>query len=99
MALVTVKMLGEAAWMTFARNKFSDEFDKVTFARDMRNYDDVVSFTVGLEGEEAAEEAFDLSNNPSRQANRDIIWGERLRMRHAIGSMGCEKNIQVNTGA
>ena len=29
-----------------------------------------------LKGEEAAEEMFDLSNNPSRDAERRAVWGE-----------------------
>ena len=38
---------------------------------------------------------------PTEGADRstDIIWGERLRMRHAIGCMGSERNIQYNAGA
>jgi hypothetical protein len=38
---------------------------------------------------------------PTEGADRstDIIWGERLRMRHAIGSMGGDRNIQYNAGA
>ena len=38
---------------------------------------------------------------PTEGADRstDIIWGERLRMRHAIGSMGGDRNWQVNLGA
>jgi len=37
---------------------------------------------------------------PTEGADRatDIIWGERLRMRHAVGYT-VDKNIQVNTGA
>ena len=33
----------------------------------------------GLEGESAAEEIFDLTNNPSRQDERDELYGRRYR--------------------
>ena len=38
---------------------------------------------------------------PTEGADRstDIIWGERLRMRHAIGAMGGDRNLQWNVGA
>lgn len=38
---------------------------------------------------------------PTEGADRatDIIWGERLRMRHAVGCMGCDKNLQLNAGS
>jgi hypothetical protein len=37
---------------------------------------------------------------PTEGADRstDVIWGERLRMRHAIGAT-CGKNLQYNAGA
>lgn len=77
MTHVTAKLLNETAWITFTRSRFDDGFDKIAFAKDASNYDDRVTYTVGVDGEEAAESAFDISNNPARQAERDSLWGQR----------------------
>lgn len=91
MALVTARFLSEDAWFTFARNKFSSDFDRVAFARDNNNYDDGVSFTIGVDGEDAAEQAFDISNNPSRESERDRVFGRRRSL--SVGDL-----VEVQTG-
>jgi len=46
-------------------------------------YDPVVNINVPLKGEAAAEEIFDLTNNPNRQEEREAIYG-----RHRSLSVG-----------
>lgn len=77
MPLVTAKLLSETAWVKFVRNKFDDNFDKIAFAKDPKNYNDLVTYTIGVDGEEAAESAFDISNNPSRENERGHLWGNK----------------------
>jgi hypothetical protein len=38
-------------------------------------YQKIGSVATDKTGEAAAEEMFDLSNNPSRQEERDLVWG------------------------
>lgn len=40
-----------------------------------------------------------LAPTEGKDRSTDIIWGERLRMRHAVGCMGADRNIQYNAGA
>lgn len=47
------------------------------FARGGYAYADIFAVDCDAKGEEAAEEMFDLSNNPSRQDERDAKWGRR----------------------
>jgi len=43
--------------------------------RNIMLYKDVGAFEVDAVGEAAAEEVFDLTNNPSRQFERDLLYG------------------------
>jgi hypothetical protein len=40
-----------------------------------------------------------MAPTEGKDRSTDIIWGERIRMRHAVGCMGGERNIQYNAGA
>lgn len=54
--------------------------DPVQVSRELAmkdGYADIFAVACELKGEEAAEEMFDLSNNPSRQDERDQLWGRR----------------------
>lgn len=68
----------ESAWTEFHRNRFSNDFDKVAFVKkNLFTKYETVSFGTDLVGEDAAEEAFDLSNNPCRNEERARVWGKR----------------------
>lgn len=54
--------------------------DPVKTAQDLAmkdGYADIFAVPCDLKGEEAAEEMFDLSNNPCRDAERAEKWGRR----------------------
>lgn len=40
-------------------------------------YAEIFSIEVNATGEAAADECFDLSNNPMREVQRDFVWGQR----------------------
>lgn len=42
-----------------------------------QGYAEIFSIEVNATGEAAADECFDLSNNPIREVQRDIVWGRR----------------------
>jgi len=55
---------------------FKDDTEKMALIRQELPYYTVGgTFETPLEGEEAAEEAFDLTNNPSRQEEREEKYG------------------------
>lgn len=47
------------------------------FATSGRGYQDIFAVETELKGEKAAEDLFDLSNNPGRDAERAQRWGIR----------------------
>lgn len=50
--------------------------DKVGYVRAaLSRYAPVCVFTSEYDGEDAAEEAFDLTNNPGRQVEREVCYG------------------------
>jgi hypothetical protein len=54
--------------------------DKMVTAKnllELNEYHQVCEFYTQLEGEAAAEEAFDLTNNPMRQEQRESVYGRR----------------------
>lgn len=58
--------------------EFFFQNDKVAYARKCRDelaYIHCKPFLSDCEGETAAEEAFDLTNNPSRQFERELMYG------------------------
>jgi hypothetical protein len=73
MTLATVFLADEAAMIRFYTE------DQTAVARDLMRRDAYRELgqlvAPGKTGEAAAEECFDLSNNPSRQAERDAVWG------------------------
>ena len=57
------------------REVFFDS-DSVKLVRDnFHEYKNAGTFETLFEGEDAAEEAFDLTNNPSRQNEREKVYG------------------------
>lgn len=54
----------------FAKAKFREMFGG------NKTYDVAAGWVVEATGEDAAEEAFDLSNNPSRDYERNLYWGK-----------------------
>lgn len=66
------------------RDFYSKDFEKI--AQQLYNdfmYEAVVNINVPLTGVDAAEEMFDLTNNPNRQEEREQIYG-----RHRSLSVG-----------
>lgn len=78
MAVATVKLVNSDNMIDFYVNK-----DQAEVARRLLRegaYNIVGDMGVpGKEGEDAAEEVFDLTNNPSRQDERDELYGRRYR--------------------
>jgi hypothetical protein len=71
MAKVTVFLLPMDAFCMFV-------FDKKALPlirNHLPKYVEVCSFETKKEGEDAAEEAFDLSNNPHRERDRSEVYG------------------------
>lgn len=74
-AQVTIKLL-DSQWM----GEFYFAKDPVARARSLKKdgwYQKAGEFTFEGEGEDAAEEAFDLTNNPCRQEERVMIYGRK----------------------
>ncbi len=73
MATATVFLANEAAMIRFYTE------DQATVARDLMRRDAYRELgqlvAVGKDGEAAAEECFDISNNPGREDERDMVWG------------------------
>lgn len=63
-------MTGLADRAEFAKTKWKEMFEG------KRTYQLAAGWVVDVEGEDAAEEAFDLSNNPCRQEERNTHYGE-----------------------
>lgn len=78
MAVATIKLVNSDNMFDFYLNK-----DQVEVARRLLkqgSYTTVGDMGVpGLEGEAAAEEVFDLTNNPSREEERDQLYDRRYR--------------------
>lgn len=77
-ANVTVHLLPEEFsrdfWMIAREDTERTDFAKKIFAE--RKYTIPASWTVSCNGVDAAEEAFDLTNNPSRQEEREFLYGK-----------------------
>lgn len=78
MASATIKLLNAEMMVQFYINK-----DVAELARKLLRTDAyTVLGTIGvpdLQGEDVAEEIFDLTNNPSRQDERDELYDRRYR--------------------
>ena len=73
MSTVTIKLLNPELMLSFYVSK-----DPVVLARKLLvagEYTVAGTMAVDLEGEAAAEEVFDLTNNPSRQEEREELYG------------------------
>lgn len=78
MSIVTIMLVNENHLSDFYFKE--DKEDKEATARELvanGEYHYGGDFFFDQEGESAAEEAFDLTNNPSRQAEREKIYGKR----------------------
>lgn len=94
MAVVTVKLLPEHLTREFFMTRFNTAFNLVNYANTHKNeYEAVATWATGDSPEEAAEEAFDLTNNPSRQALRDQLYG-----RHRSVSVGDIVEVVTHDG-
>lgn len=72
MTLATVYLVEEQHMIKFYGG------DATAVARELADsnaYRKLGSLVAKGQGAEAAEECFDLSNNPSRQEERDVVWG------------------------
>lgn len=78
MASATIKLVDPQKMIEFYTSK-----DQAAVARRLLKQDAyTIQGTMGvpnLEGEDVAEEIFDLTNNPSRQDERDELYGHRYR--------------------
>lgn len=78
MASATIKLLNPELMVQFYLNKDVAELARKLLRTDAYS----IVGTMGvpdLEGEAVAEEIFDLTNNPSRQDERDELYGRRYR--------------------
>jgi hypothetical protein len=71
-AVVTVKLAPAALMGEFY---FQREFAQSIALRNYASYEIRPCFAVDAQGEAAAEEVFDLSNNPFRQDEREQLYG------------------------
>lgn len=70
---VAIRLLDSSKMIEFYMTK-----DPVSLAKELRhNYVTAITLFMDQEGEDAAEEAFDLTNNPSRQDEREQKYGQR----------------------
>lgn len=68
---VAIRLLDPSKMIEFYMTK-----DPVSLAKELRhNYMTAITLFMDQEGEDAAEEAFDLTNNPSRQEEREQKYG------------------------
>lgn len=67
----------------FAKTKWRELFEG------KKTYNLAAGWVVEATGENAAEEAFDLSNNPCRQDERNLFWGD-------IRSLSVGDIVEVN---
>ena len=67
-AEIQVKLVAEKFMSEFYFNRAQKPDQIARQLRDLGQYREAAHFAVFGEGEEAAEEVFDLTNNPSRQA-------------------------------
>ena len=74
MSKVTIKLAPVDLRVGLMSGKYKVEVARVL----LPHYIEQSTFETELEGKDAAEEAFDLTNNPSRQAERETCYG-RLR--------------------
>lgn len=73
MAVATIKLAPEELMGEFY---FQREFAQSIALRNLAQYTTAGSMGIpGLEGEAVAEEVFDLTNNPSRQDEREDLYG------------------------
>lgn len=71
MTTITIKLAP-----TEARRDIYSSDDMTSLVKEMfASYEICESFTVTEEGLDAAEEAFDVTNNPGRQAEREVVYG------------------------
>ena len=73
MAVATIRL---APWELIGEFSFKREFAQSIALRNLAQYTVAGSMGIpGLEGEAVAEEVFDLTNNPSRQDEREELYG------------------------
>lgn len=77
MATITVKHLPIAESMEFqSRFQFKKTADMIAgFWLHVNKYIEVASYESKITGQWGAEQAFDLTNNPSRQEEREVRYG------------------------
>lgn len=78
MAFVTIKYLHPELMATFMFGRFEDnEYEE--FVNNPNNYNTIATYASHItDAEDAAEEAFDITNNPSREKERfDLIGRSR----------------------
>ena len=73
--MATVFQIPVEAMITFMGQPARKALDD--FARSGYGYADIFAVPTELTGEAAAEDLFDLSNNPAREAERAAKWGSR----------------------
>ena len=74
-AEIQVKLVAEKFMSEFYFNRAQKPEQIARQLLDLGQYREAAHFAVFGEGEEAAEEVFDLTNNPSRQAEREQLYG------------------------
>lgn len=73
MALATIKLVQSEIMFRFYFTEQPDVLARELLEQGL--YATRTTIKVDGEGESAAEEAFDLTNNPSRQAEREMVYG------------------------
>jgi len=78
---ITIKLLSEEYLPTVWSLRLRGDGALAEFARNhIESYQPVASWKVDVLDEAAAEEAFDLTNNPSRQSEREFLYGKQRTM-------------------
>lgn len=89
MPVVTVKLLDRKCMPDFYFG--NDEVAMATKYLNENRYTEAYSFALYQEGEAAADEMFDLTNNPNRQAERERYYGMGRSI--SVGDI-----VEVNSG-
>jgi hypothetical protein len=90
--IINVYFLSDIAMKLMFVRRLADHSDMLDFATEMmhdKQYTNVAGCDLSLSGREAAEEMFDLSNNPSRCDERRVIFGNKRSL--SVGDI-----VQVN---
>lgn len=78
MAIATIKLVNADKMMQFYMGSDQVATARKLLAEDAYTTQGFVE-VYGFEGEDVAEEIFDLTNNPSRQDEREMRYGQRHR--------------------